>query len=346
MYVPNEIEKIKEILDKILPERDLNIVTIKSVRKDVADYLNVDESYFTDNKEKKTILKDILKDKLLKLYNEQQGKKEQEDDKSTKTESSKENEDGYKKKKYNQSNKSIKSDSKNNKKRKMNSDDFNTPSSKNIKKDKKEKKSGSKKYDNSDNDNDELKPKSRKKSSGNITEKNIHTIKKEKLRKIVLDLKIGPTIFKDLNKENDEEYNKKLEEKIIAFCEKKNICSETNRLPNPSEIQEYAKQLKLKQELDGIDLSNILDSSTRSRRRTPNIYVSKIIDGSEEDEEEDGEDDDEDDEEDDEEENEEEHEEENEEEHEEEDDDGDDDDDDEDDDDEEEEEDGDDDDDD
>ncbi|CAD2092212.1 conserved Plasmodium protein, unknown function [Plasmodium vinckei lentum] len=287
MDVPNEVEKIKEVLDKILPERDLNLVTIKSVRKDVADYLKVDESYFTDNKEKKAILKDILKDKLLKLYNEQQGKKEEEDDESTKTKSSNESEDEYKQKKHNQSNKSIKSDSKNNKKRKMSSDDFNTPSSKNAKK---EKKNGNKKDDNSDNDNDELKPKSRKKSSGSITEKNIHTIKKEKLRKIVLDLKIGPTIFKDLNKENDEEYNKKLEEKIIAFCEKKEICSEKNRLPNPSEIQEYAKQLKLKEELDGIDLSNILDSGTRSRRRTPNVYTSKIIEGSEEDEEEDEED--------------------------------------------------------
>ncbi|VTZ67970.1 conserved Plasmodium protein, unknown function [Plasmodium chabaudi chabaudi] len=293
MDVPNEVEKIKEVLDKILPERDLNLVTIKSVRKDVADYLEVDESYFTDNKEKKAILKDILKDKLLKLYNEQQGKKEEEDDESTKTKSSNESDDEYKQKKHNQSNKSIKSDSKNNKKRKMSSDDFNTPSSKNAKK---EKKNGNKKDDNSDNDNenDELKPKSRKKSSGSITEKNIHTIKKEKLRKIVLDLKIGPTIFKDLNKENDEEYNKKLEEKIIAFCEKKEICSEKNRLPNPSEIQEYAKQLKLKEELDGIDLSNILDSGTRSRRRTPTAYVSKIVEGSEE-EEEDEEDDEEDD---------------------------------------------------
>ncbi|CRH00273.1 conserved Plasmodium protein, unknown function [Plasmodium relictum] len=295
MDTANEVFKIESILDKILPEKDLNLVTLKSVRKDVADHLNVDESYFSENKEKKDLLKRILKEKIFKLYNEQKNEEVEEEKKKYKKEEIKKStsKNNTKKKKVIErdeenfdedkgdsgdseevyadgleSDSSLKSKKK--KKREINSDDDNPP-----KKKKKEK---------IDSDDDSTKKKKKRSINNNSKQKNTHMTKKEKLRKIVLELKIGPTIFKDLNKENEDEYNKKLEQRIIEFCEKKQICSEQKRLPNPNEIQEYRKKQKLKEELDGIDPSNIIDSSTRPRRRNPNLYISQKYSESDEDE--------------------------------------------------------------
>ncbi|KNG75181.1 hypothetical protein PFMG_01408 [Plasmodium falciparum IGH-CR14] len=315
MDTVSEKSQIEDVLDKILPGKDLNLVTLKSVRKDVADFLNVEESYFSENKEKKELLKTILKEKILILYNEQQNEEKKKKKKNFQSDISE--------KKEKSKADLQKSESKNNnlkKKRKIieseeetniNSDDEEEEEEYQRKKQKKQKNSNvstlsllekkkkkkrdsessnnndyNEEYDEDDDEQEEeeeeeeeeslSKKKSKKKNSTTSPKvKNVHTIKKEKLRKIVLDLKIGPTIFKDLNKEDDEDYNKKLEERIIQYCEKKGICSEKNKLPTPTEVYEYKKSIKLKEELDGIDPSNIIDTTTRPRRRNPNPYISQ-----------------------------------------------------------------------
>ncbi|ETW30255.1 hypothetical protein PFFCH_02271 [Plasmodium falciparum FCH/4] len=283
IYTVSEKSQIEDVLDKILPGKDLNLVTLKS--SDISEKKEKSKADLQKSESKNNNLK--KKRKII----------ESEEETNINSDDEEEEEEYQRKKQKKQKNSNVSTLSLLEKKKKKkrdsessNNNDYNEE------------------YDEDDDEQEEeeeeeeeslSKKKSKKKNSTTSPKvKNVHTIKKEKLRKIVLDLKIGPTIFKDLNKEDDEDYNKKLEERIIQYCEKKGICSEKNKLPTPTEVYEYKKSIKLKEELDGIDPSNIIDTTTRPRRRNPNPYISQsfVASDEEEEEEEDNEDDDVDDE--------------------------------------------------
>eukprot|EP00922_Rhytidocystis_sp_ex-Travisia-forbesii_P061698 GHVS01091394.1.p1 GENE.GHVS01091394.1~~GHVS01091394.1.p1 ORF type:complete len:342 (+),score=71.35 GHVS01091394.1:98-1027(+) len=88
---------------------------------------------------------------------------------------------------------------------------------------------------------------------------------KENLKKIVSQLTKGPSMYRKLSNMNSEEYLRELTRRIIDFCHKQEIHS-ANRLPNPNEIVRFKQEAARKNELEGLDLSNIIKKPKRTRQ--------------------------------------------------------------------------------
>eukprot|EP00921_Rhytidocystis_pertsovi_P002736 GHVQ01004655.1.p1 GENE.GHVQ01004655.1~~GHVQ01004655.1.p1 ORF type:complete len:487 (+),score=78.45 GHVQ01004655.1:211-1671(+) len=89
---------------------------------------------------------------------------------------------------------------------------------------------------------------------------------RDRLRAVVYQLTKSPAIYRNLSQDTTqpEKYLEELKRRIIDFAIKNNIITES-RLPNSKEIAAYRKVLTQNRELEGIDESNIIDTSSRRR---------------------------------------------------------------------------------
>lgn len=112
----------------------------------------------------------------------------------------------------------------------------------------------------------------------------------QQLRKLVKDLGLGPSTFRGLPKESDA-YTEELERRIIHKCHQlKIVHSSEDRLPTPQEVTTYARRRKRERELEGLEMSNILETTGERPRRaaraaTPRVAPPPVEEESEEEEE-------------------------------------------------------------
>eukprot|EP00922_Rhytidocystis_sp_ex-Travisia-forbesii_P046466 GHVS01069267.1.p1 GENE.GHVS01069267.1~~GHVS01069267.1.p1 ORF type:complete len:272 (+),score=103.97 GHVS01069267.1:73-888(+) len=88
---------------------------------------------------------------------------------------------------------------------------------------------------------------------------------KEKLKKVLSQLSKGPSMYRNLDPTNPTAYLKELTQRIISFCHNNDLHSE-DRLPTPKELIRFKQQAARSRELEGLDVSNIIDRPKRIRQ--------------------------------------------------------------------------------
>eukprot|EP01054_Gregarina_sp_Poly1_P003032 Gregarina_sp_Poly_1__3031@NODE_1850_length_3211_cov_192_031170_g1171_i1_p2_GENE_NODE_1850_length_3211_cov_192_031170_g1171_i1NODE_1850_length_3211_cov_192_031170_g1171_i1_p2_ORF_typecomplete_len280_score54_01DEK_C/PF08766_11/0_065HMGCoA_red/PF00368_18/3_9e03HMGCoA_red/PF00368_18/0_064TERB2/PF15101_6/0_56TERB2/PF15101_6/1_5e03Coilin_N/PF15862_5/0_25Coilin_N/PF15862_5/6_5e03_NODE_1850_length_3211_cov_192_031170_g1171_i114922331 len=99
---------------------------------------------------------------------------------------------------------------------------------------------------------------------------------KQHMGKLIRILKFPPSIYKELDKENSQEYAKELKSRLIQMCmDKKVIFTKTTytyhqvvhmpRLPTASEAQQWIRRKEFQDELNEIAVSTLAEGTKRRR---------------------------------------------------------------------------------
>eukprot|EP01054_Gregarina_sp_Poly1_P002878 Gregarina_sp_Poly_1__2877@NODE_1802_length_3302_cov_232_240495_g1171_i0_p2_GENE_NODE_1802_length_3302_cov_232_240495_g1171_i0NODE_1802_length_3302_cov_232_240495_g1171_i0_p2_ORF_typecomplete_len340_score79_74TERB2/PF15101_6/2_4_NODE_1802_length_3302_cov_232_240495_g1171_i010552074 len=95
---------------------------------------------------------------------------------------------------------------------------------------------------------------------------------KQHMGKLIRILKFPPSIYKELDKENSQEYAKELKSRLIQMCMDKKVVH-MPRLPTASEAQQWIRRKEFQDELNEIAVSTLAEGT--KRRRTAKSWASE-----------------------------------------------------------------------